>query len=155
MIHQLDQLKSEEKDFLLDMIPMITILIGGADGYLDQDEVEESKRITNVRAYVNSDKLNTYYESAGQRFNTRLNELIDSFPHDVESRNAKLSEEIAKVDHILGKMRDDQAELFLNSWRSFAKHVAKSSGGFLSYLSESAAESALVDLPMIEYKPGI
>lgn len=155
MIHQLNQLDQGEKDLLLDMIPMITILIGGADGQLDSDEVNESERITKVRAYVNSDKLSDYYNMVGERFNSRLRELINELPRDTDSRTAELSEEIAKISPVLSKMRDDQAELFLKSWRTFAKHVAKSSGGFLSYLTESAEELALVDLPMIDFEPGI
>jgi hypothetical protein len=155
MLKQAKNLNAEEREELYDAIPIITILIGGSDDILDTQEVQWSERVTKVRAYSYDPELQDYYDEVGKRFSDRLKKFIQELPRDTEERNEQLSEKLSELTPILDKIREDHAVKLLDSWKSFAKHVANASGGFMSFLREGPSEANLVDLPMIDYESDI
>jgi len=149
MISEFEHLNEEEVSLLTDAIPLITILIGGADGELDHQELEWAKKVTEIRAYNNPDKLKDFYSIVGESYDTKLKKYLTDLPKGVEERTSAISDKLAKVNDILPKLDEEYRKEIYDSYISFAHHVAKASGGFLRFLNVSKEEKDLMDLPMI------
>lgn len=150
MIEQLKTLEQSEVNELLDAIPRITVLIAGADEKIDTKETEWAKKIANIRSYASETLLRDYYNSVGAHFEERVSALIKELPDDTEVRTEVLSQHLAKLNPILTKLDNTFAAYLYDSFLSFAKHVAKAAGGFLSFMTISAEEKKLIGLEMID-----
>ena len=149
MLKNLYQLSEDEKQELFDAIPIITLLIAGADGKIDDEELEGSEKITKIRGFSGHEVMQEFYDKVGEDYAERLARWRKVIPTDTTERNADLSSRIEKLNPILAKLDQEWGARMYDSFTSFAKHVAKASGGFLGFGSVSKEESALMDLPML------
>lgn len=149
MIPQFAGLNDTEKTLLTDAIPLITVLIAGADGNIDSDEKEFAAKIMKIRGYKHPPILESYYGLVGEKFSARVDELISSLPIGTEERSKHISDELAKLNDIFPKMEILNAAHLYKSFTTFAEHVAKASGGFLGFGAVSRAEGKFVKLPMV------
>ncbi len=145
-----NNLSKEEYALLKDAIPQITILIAGADGKISPDETAWAEKVTGIRTYSSAEEHQDFYREVGETFQTRLDQLISELPEDVGARTSRISETLSGLNAILHKLELKNAAQLYNELRSFAGHVARSSGGFLKFWSVSAEEKKLIDLPMLE-----
>lgn len=150
MIQQFAGLTAEESQSLVDAIPLITILIAGADGNIDDQEKEWATKLTEIRGYAHPDSLQEYYQAVGNQYSEKLNHLIDILPKEVNERTQHISEQLSGLNPILAKLDINYAYNMYKSLTSFAEHVAKASGGFLRFATVSKEEAKLINLPMIE-----
>lgn len=146
----LNRLSEGEKDQLLDAIPYITVLIAGADGEIDKDEKEWAGKLTKIRSFASNELLHEYYHSVGLDFENKLSAIVDSLPADQMDRNSFLSEKLAMLNPILGKLEDKISYSLYKDFKSFAKHVATASGGFFRFGAISAEEKRLIPLTMLD-----
>lgn len=149
MLKQFESLSKEDRQIMMDAIPLVTILIAGADGKIDKKETERAARIQKVRSYDAAKELAPYYKEVGKTFDSRLNELLAELPAGLEERQKAISKRLAKLNDVFTKVDHFYAKSFYDSLLSFTDHVAKSSGGILGFLSVSDAENDWVTLPMI------
>ena len=150
MIKGFESLNDREFNILKDAISQITVLIAGADGDIDQKETEWATKLTQIRSYNNPLHLNSFYEAVGVDFADKLSQLIESAPKDVKERTALLTRKLTEVNSVLSCLDNKLGAEMYNSYVSFAKHVAKASGGFLGMMSVSKEEAKLIDLSMID-----
>ena len=143
-------LTSEESDLVVDAVPLVTILIAGADGEIDAEEKAWSKKLTDIRTYAHPDLLNDYYILVGKTFTDKMNHYINELPNTPAERNNMISEKLKGLNAIFPKMSPIMAKRFHTSLTSFAQHVAKASGGFLGFGSISKAEKEWMELPMLD-----
>lgn len=146
----LNVLTDTEKSQLLEAIPAITILIAGADGEIDQDEKDWAAKLTNIRSFANNELLHEFYDAVGTDFESRLDAVLDLAPKTTEKRTEFLSEKLASLNPILAKLDPKVGYLLHKDFVSFAKHVAKASGGFLRIGAISSAEKKLIPLSMLD-----
>ena len=139
----------EEYDLLKEAVPLITILIGGADGNLDSQERSWAEKVTNIRSYSLPEEYRGYYLEIGDKFAENLQSLLDALPANVADRQMEISRRMAPLNDILGKLEPKVAAAMYDEWLSFAKHVARASGGFLKMWSISAEEKKWINLPML------
>lgn len=149
MIPQFAGLNDTEKNLLTDAIPMITVLIAGADGNIDSDEKEFAAKIMKIRGYKHPPVLESYYGLVGEKFASRVDDLIKTLPSETEERGKSIGEELSKLNDIFPKMELIYAAHLYQSFTTFAEHVAKASGGFLGFGAVSRAEGKYVKLPMV------
>ena len=149
MISFFEQLSKEDQEKLIDAIPMITILIAGSEGKIDTQETSWATKLTEIRSYAHYHKLHTFYQNVGLHFQEKLDKLILSLPEDVGIRTRILSDKLAELNDLLKRLRVEDGAMMYRSFTSFAKHVAKSSGGFLGFGSITNAEKKLIGLPML------
>jgi hypothetical protein len=149
MLHQLRNLPANELQELLDAIPVITLLIAGADGEIEVEELAHSEKITKIRGYSGGEIMQDFYDKVGEDYNERLNRWLKVVPTDTAERKVDLSNRLEKLNPILAKLTPVLGAEMYKSFTSFAMHVAKASGGFLGFGKINTEEAELVDLPML------
>jgi len=150
MIAKLANLSEAEAAQLLDAIPLITILIAGADGVIDPSETEWAEKLTKIRQYDYASEFNDYYKAVGEGYSNRVKELIEDLPGDTDRRTEEITNRLDALNALLSKLEHNYAIGLMDSFKTFAHHVARASGGFFGIGSVSTAESKLMDLPMLK-----
>ncbi|MEL7220155.1 MAG: hypothetical protein AAGJ93_02485 [Bacteroidota bacterium] len=150
MPREFDKLTDAEQQLMLDAIPLITILVGGADGDMDDNEIEWAQKLTEVRSYDFNSKLKDYFQAVGAQFDSKLGTYNDSLPKETAARMAAVSELLAGLNPILKKIDSFDADVYYKNFLSFAEHVAKASGGILRFMSIGKEEKEVIGLPMLE-----
>lgn len=145
-----ETLLPEEYDLLKDAVPLITILIAGADGNIDSDERIWAEKVTNIRSYSLPEEYRGYYAEVGRNFGEDLNTLLAGLPENVVDRQMEITRRMAPLNDILGKLESKVAAAIYDEWLSFANHVARASGGFLKFWSVSQEEKKWINLPMLQ-----
>ncbi len=141
-------LSDAEFDQLKDAISLITVYIAGADGKIDEDELQWAEKITTIRGYSTPDGLKGFYEEVGLDFHDRVAKYVEDLS-DLEVRNRTVEQKLSELNPILAKLDTKLGAALYSSYTSFATHVAKSSGGFLGFFSIGPEEKAVLGLKMI------
>lgn len=150
MIEQFKGISDSDYEQLKGAISLITVLIAGADGTIDRKEKEWAEKVTNIRSYSLPEGLKDFYLEVGEDFQSRLDTFIDRYAGDTEMRNTNIALELSKLNDIFPKIEDREVAIALyESFVSFARHVARASGGFLSWGSINVHEKKLMALEMI------
>ncbi|MGB1314542.1 MAG: hypothetical protein ACPG4Y_00835 [Chitinophagales bacterium] len=145
-----EKLPKEDLQLLLDAPILVTILIGGADGNLDNDEKEWAGKLANIRANADHTFLQDYYEMASENFDERLETIFATFPKDTDERCDMISEILSGLNDIYENLDVNFVTELNKSLRSFAHQVAEASGGILGFGAESYQEHQWVELGMIK-----
>ncbi len=149
MLQRLHPLSEDEKQELFDAVPVITLLIAGADGKIDDSELDWSKKLTNIRSYNEDGELQLFYAEIEKDYKDRLDRWMKVIPAEMKERNELLSQRLSQLNPILAKLDNETGALIYDSFTSFAKHIAKAEGGILGFASISKDEAKLIDLPML------
>lgn len=149
MVKQLAPLTAAEVQQLTDSIPLITLLIAGADGNIEEKELEWARKVANIRTYASDEHLRSFYELVELKFDERFMHYRGSLSSDVEVRSEQISAYLAELNHILPKIDQHYAYRLYKSLKSFANQVGKATGGFMSFFSISKHESRWIPLAMI------
>ncbi len=146
-------INAAETELLMDALPLIAVLIGGADHEIDADEANWAAKLAHIRSYAPAehnqgkmDELNHFYTMLDETFESRYEAVLKSSPISTEI----LTEKLSHINPILKKLDHKFAQQLYKSFLSYAEHIAKASGGVLGFGSVSKAERALMSLPMIE-----
>ncbi|MFK7808181.1 MAG: hypothetical protein AB8F74_10315 [Saprospiraceae bacterium] len=149
MIDLFQKFNEEQAEILVDSIPLITILIAGADGNIDEDERTWGEKLTKIRSYSYPELLNDFYKRVGETYSEKMDAYIASLPKETDARTAAVSEKLEKLNGMLAQLDQHDGHTIYKSLTSFAEHVAKASGGFLRIGAISSAEAKLINLPML------
>jgi hypothetical protein len=149
LIEGFSHLTAEEFDALVDAPALITILIAGADGELDQEERTWSERLLRSRTYNTPKDLNEFYRVVSEIFWVKLNGLMNEFPDAPAQRNPLIAEQLTKLNPILAKLDAEIAYDLYHGFVKLAEETAKASGGFLRIGAISPEEEVWMSLPML------
>jgi len=144
-----EALSSDENRLLIETPALVTILVAGADGVIDEQELNWAEKLTHIRSYAQPEELNHYYEAVEAQFDDTLGSYMESLPKDQSKRETEISSKLSKLNHALSCLDNPTAYQLYLSFVSFAKHIAKASGGFLRFGSISRDEKKWIGLPMI------
>ena len=150
MPREFKDLNETETSLMLDAIPLITILVAGADGNIDKKELASAEKMTKVRSYDFNSQLKDYFKRVGEQFSDRLEKYNAELPKDIDKRTEAIAELLSGLNPILHKMDDFDAAIYYKNFRSFAKHVAEASGGIMRFMTIGPKEADVVELPMLE-----
>ncbi len=150
MPQELKNLSPEEQHSMLEAIPLITILVAGADGTIHEEELAQGEKITKIRSYDYHAQLKPYFQKVGENYTERLQQLIQELPDNTEVRQEEISQRLRQLNTILPKLDHGYAKLFYESLLTFARHVAKASGGVLGMMTINAKEHKVIRLPMLD-----
>ncbi|MBK8549639.1 MAG: hypothetical protein IPL53_00740 [Ignavibacteria bacterium] len=156
MIHEFKNLKEDEASLMLMTPALVTLLIAGAEGNVDQKEIDWGSKITHFRANEHT-ILQNYYQEIDKNFNETLKQLIEMMPKEVEERSKKINQELSKLNSVIPKLDPDFAVELYKSLLSLSTQVAQASGGLWGYGSISPEEKKHLNLEVInppKYKDG-
>ncbi|MEP7195347.1 MAG: hypothetical protein ABI851_02435 [Saprospiraceae bacterium] len=143
-------LNNSEYQELIDAVPLIAILIGGADGDFDEKEQEWAKKIVHIRSFAHDVDLKPIYQDLDPVFSEKMKSEINSLPSDLIERNKIISERLSRLNLIFPKLKTAIAARLYEGYIEFADQVAKSSGGFMRMLAVTEEESEWIGLPMLD-----
>src|SRR5437879_4028338 len=107
MIPPLDSLTTEEQEFMHKAPILVCILIAGADGDIDRDEIKGAMSQARKRQKNSSDSMTQLYSEIGEDFEDKLKVLLQYYPLEVSQRNPMLVEELGRLNQLLPKIDRD------------------------------------------------
>ena len=150
MLKEFTPLTPAEQQAMFDAVPLITILVAGADGDMDEREISEAKRLADIRSYDNHGRLQAFYEIIDDTMPARIEAMAAELPQDTDARQRAISERLAQLNGILAKLKLPFGYLYYQSFRSFSRFVAEAHGGFMRFMTVGPEEAKVVDLPMLD-----
>ncbi len=151
MIPEFKSLTQLEINTIIDAPALVTILIAGAEGKIDEKEIDWGKYVVHFRVseYESSSMMRVYKE-VDKVFDDSIKQFMESLPQDTDERSAIITGKLSGLNSIFRKVDTEFAKEFYESLRTLAKQVAKSSGGIWGYGSISPQEQKYLELEMIE-----
>lgn len=139
-----------QKNKLKDALGLITILVAGADGTIDEQELNWAEKLTHIRTYAEPVELNEFYKEVESDFEGRYKSLLNELSSETSEREGEISNRLSDLNDVLNCLSNSVAYQLYSSFTSFAKHIAKASGGFLRFGSISSEEKQWINLPMLD-----
>jgi len=149
MDQDLRLLTAEEFSLLKDAYANITVLIAGADGNIDAEELSWAEKIVQIRTFAGDERLKEFHDAVNAELPAKIQQLIAELPTEVAARNAQISETLTGLNPILASLDPSLGSYFYKGYVSFAERIAKASGGILSFFSIGPEEKKWVSLPML------
>ena len=148
----MNNLKISEENWsrLVNAFPQIAVLIGAADGNMDDEEKAWSNKVAHIRTFSGRKELFSLYEEVEAKMNDKIAELLKGYDTNAEAAEQAIISDLETVNDILHGMDTEMGARLYKDYKSFAKHVGKASGGFLRFFSVSKEERDLAALPMLE-----
>ncbi|MDQ3142790.1 MAG: hypothetical protein M3Q56_11155 [Bacteroidota bacterium] len=143
-------LSASEYQKLIDAIPLIAILIAGADGHIDFKEKEWAEKLSKIRSYAHEFDLKAIYQEVDKNFKPNFESWISKLPTNANKRCKEISLELASLNAIFAKLNMRTASQLYNSYLSYSEQVAKASGGFLRLMAVNVEENIYIGLPMLD-----
>lgn len=150
MISPLEGLTVGEQEFMHKAPILVCILIAGADGNIDREEIKGAIAQAKKKTRNSSEGMMELYREIGEDFEDKLKILLQAYPVEVTQRNPMIVEELSQLNSILPKIEKNFAVQFYQSICDLAMKVAESSGGWFGMKSVGEAEAKYVKLPMIK-----
>lgn len=146
----LEHLTAAEKQTLIDAFPYVLLLVAGADGVIDENELESGEKVAQVRSFATDVDFKNFYTEVSEHLLSRVEAIKSNLPEDVAEQQAIISAELSRLNEIFPKIDYTSAKKLYKDLLSFAKHIAKASGGIAGFLSVSNEEEEVLSLSMIQ-----
>lgn len=153
MIPAFEPFPDSEREALFKAPLLVSILIAGADGRIDQREMKGAIQQAQRNATRARAGLVDFYKAAGQDFEDKMKIVLSSYPHDSKLRNPLIAEELSKLNPVLKKLPLPLAKDLYQSLCDLANSVASSSGGLFGMNKIGEEEARWIRLPML-HPPG-
>ncbi len=141
-----ESLSEKENQILTETISNITLYIASADGNIANEELEWAKKVTHIRSYQSPKQLEGFYSVVQKNFEDLVESKLQNSNAPEIYKNAEIA--LTKSAEVVAKLDASVAADLVESFRSFAKHVAKSEGGFLGIGEINSDEHKALSLDM-------
>ena len=146
----MDVLTTQDIQLIKDAYAYITVLIAGADGKIDDKELEWAEKIVQIRTFSGDERFFSIHEAITQELPGKIRSLIAELPTDTKARNSAISLKLEELNPMLAKLHPSSGAYLYKGFVNFAERVAKASGGFLSFFSIGPEEKKWINLPMLK-----
>ena len=150
MIPQFEDLSQEEEELMYSLPIYVSVLIAGADGKIDNNEIKKAVSLANLKKKKARQDLLEYYSHVYRDFEDKIKVTIANLPMGSKERESILIEDIKKANDVFEKIDKRFATKLYASLKDMALHIAEASGGVFGYMSVGYEESKLIDLKMIK-----
>lgn len=150
MIKEFEQLEQVEKDLMFSLPVYVAILVAGADGIIDNMEIQKSISLAKHKTKKARKQLLEYYNVVNENFEDKIKMAIANLPSGVKEREAAIVKMLEDSNRVFAQLDKVFAVKLYASLRDKADQVAKASGGIFGYLSVGYEESKVVELKMIK-----
>ncbi len=143
-------LSEQDYQSLQQSLSLITVLIASADGKIDAHEIDDAEKLVHIRSFNKPELLKDFYHDVEEHFHSDVDVAIIEYGGGTEEDRNRLTEKISELNHVLPKIEDPEIRYYTyKSLLSFAKHIAKASGGIFGFLSIGPNEDKYIDLDFI------
>jgi len=149
MIPEFERLNDSEMELVLKAPVLVCILIAGADGEIDQKEINEAISIVKKQNKGQS-VLSGFFKVMAEDFEDKIKILIQSYPFESSQRNPLIIEELSKLGLLWTKLDVYFSQAYYDMLKSLAEKIASSSGGLWGINTVTSEEAKYIGLPMIE-----
>ena len=150
MMPEFYPLKNQEIELLMRAPLLVSILIAGADGDIDQKEMKQAIQQARKNASKSNSHLKEFYKQVGEDFEDKMKVLMATFPHEPGMRNNLIVKDLSQVNSIYKKLPKTFATELHTSLCELARDVAASSGGVFGMNKVGEEEARWVTLPMLQ-----
>lgn len=149
MIPEFQQLNDTEAELVLKAPVLVCILIAGADGDIDENEIKEA--IAVIKKQQRGETiLSEYFAEIGEDFEDKIKILIQSYPFNVAERGSLISDELRQLSLLWPRLGLPFSSAYYTMLKSLAEKIALSSGGLWGINTITPEEAQYISLPMIE-----
>jgi len=148
MAPELKRLDPKELDLLNRAPILVSILIAGADGNIDRNEIKGAIETAQKKSKGKS-SLQAYYQEVVTDFEDKVKVILHDYPSDAELRANAISAELSGLNIIFKKIEGPLPSHIYESLKNLALNIAKSSGGLFGLKSIGPEEAKYVELKMI------
>ena len=99
-----ENITHEELLVLENAVSQIALLIAGADGTVNKEEMDWAVKLTHIRTFSGDQALQNFYAEVEANFNIKLRDLMKLSSQNLAERQATLTVSIAEVNPILAKL---------------------------------------------------
>ncbi len=144
-----ESLTASEIQAIEEAIPLIAVLIAGADGHIQISESDWAAKLAHIRSYSGLEDLKEFYKQIDANFKTKFEQFVKFLPTDTDTRQKMISDNLANLNLILQKLDPLVAFHLYTSYKTYAKSIADASGNILGFHYVQNEEKPWLDLPMI------
>lgn len=148
MISVFQNLSQNEQELVFKSPLLVCILVAGADGTIDDDEIDEALSIARKHHRVKS-VLVEFFDIMSEDFEDKLKILIQSYPFERSARNEIITAELANLNELWTKLGADFSKAYYELLKDLAKRIASSSGGMWGMKKIGPEEAHFLNLPML------
>ena len=142
----LSGLADSEKELLFKGPLLVCILLAGADGKIDNKEINGAVQTARQQHWVKS-SLSGFFQEVATDFEDKLKILIQAYPVEARKRNQLITEELGALNKIWHRLDKNFAAAYYEMLKYLAHKIASSSGKFWAKITHEEAQ--LAELPMI------
>jgi hypothetical protein len=149
MLYHISKLHRDEQELIKKAPLLVSILVAGADGQVDADEISKSVNLIHTKSFSETSEIRHLYREIDHDVDAALENLLKALPTDMKEREARITEELSALNNIVVKLDKQIAVDFYKSLRSFAFRVAQTSGGIFGLGQINYHEKEVVKLSML------
>lgn len=150
MLYHISKLKQSEQELIKNAPFLVSILIAGSDGEIENEEIEKALKTIHTKSFSETSDIRYLYKDIENDAENSMNNLLNSLPSDPSQRESAVVSELEKLNEVLSKFDKTIAIDFYKSLRNFAVQVANISGGILGVMKINYHEKEMLKLPMIK-----
>ena len=149
MLYHISKLHPEEQELIKKAPLLVSILVAGADGEVDSDEINKSVSLIHTKSFSETSDIRHLYREIDYEVEASLKSLLDELPADLVERENIITEQLIGLNAIVAKLEKQIAQDLYKSLRSFALRVAQTSGGILGLGQINYHEKEIIKLNML------
>ncbi len=119
------ELTESENKALLKFPAIISMLAANGNHKLDAAEKEEALKLSHIKTYACDPLLTDFYQEADKVFENTIHELDKELPAEINSREAALKDELARLEAIVMKLGEQYVKVMHRSMQSFKEYVSQ------------------------------
>ncbi len=150
MLYQLDNLTVMQVEQLFDGPALVALLIAGADGTVDQVEVDRATELIHIKTFSEFADIKDFYKELEPDFIRRFNHLRTSLPAGRKERNLEINKRLDSLNDVLALLPYKFSLHYYKSLRNYAVHIANTSNGMGGYFDYTEGEKSLMHLDMLK-----
>ena len=150
MIKEFEILSQSERELMYSLPVYVAVFIAGADGDIDNKEVNRANNLANDKLKNARKDLIPYYKEANENFEDKLKMAIANLPSGTKERQKYLADKLKESNESFNKLPKKYAIALYASLKEIAKKIAEASGGVFGYMAIDFEESRLIELKMIK-----
>lgn len=149
MLYHISKLHRDEQELVKKAPLLVSILVAGADGEVDDAEIERTVSLIHTKAFSETSDIRHLYKEIDHDVELKLKEILSQLPKEMVEREKVLTEELKGLNVIFTKLESHLAIDLYKSLKNFGLRVAQTSGGVFGMNTVKYHEGEMAKLPML------